>query len=49
MVEWAWQIERKYMAVEIKNWFQWYDLGKSPRKNKGKSVTIFRRKWFLGI
>jgi len=29
MVDWAWQIERKYMAAEIKNWLNWYDIGKS--------------------
>merc|ERR1711990_1246661 len=26
MIEWAWHIERKYMAVEIENWFNWYDI-----------------------
>ena len=29
MVDWAWRIERKYMAAEIKNWLNWYDIGKS--------------------
>ena len=29
MVDWAWKIERKYMAAEIKHWLKWYDIGKS--------------------
>jgi len=52
MVDWAWQIERKYMAAEIKNWLNWYDIGKSeltscewPKCSRPQTYIGFRREW----
>ena len=40
MVVWAWQIERKYMSAEIKNWLSWYDLGKSKNSLTCESPPV---------
>ena len=41
MVDWAWQIERKYMAAEIKNWLNWYDIGKSKIMSQAQMEPKF--------